>query len=74
MSKDIQLYLRQSAYAELIQFDSLQDDTSYIEVTEWVDKEGFDVEVVGKHTDRFQMTYGTFKALKKLVKKVENAL
>jgi hypothetical protein len=42
----------------------------YIEVTEWYNGEGFDVEVFGKLSSRFQLTWGEYDALKKVIKKL----
>jgi hypothetical protein len=39
-----------------------------MELTEWNNGEGFDVEVNGKQRERFSLTWGEFKALKKAVK------
>lgn len=53
---------------------SFQEETDFIEVTEWLNKEGFDVEVDTKHSMknfRFQLTYGQFDALKKIVKEID---
>ena len=45
------------------------DGKMFIEVSEWYNGEGFDVEVVTNNNMRFQLTHGQFDALKKLVKR-----
>jgi len=42
----------------------------FIEVTEWFNGDGFDVEIHNSRSERFQLTYGEFSALKKLVKEL----
>lgn len=64
-------YNRKSACVsdeELKKFDYLADNNDFIEITYWKNGEGFDVEVTGKLQQRFQLTFGQFKAIKKLVK------
>lgn len=53
---------------ELKKFDFLADEYDFIEITYWHNGDGFDVEVTGKLQQRFQLTFGQFKAIKKLVK------
>ena len=64
---------KKALYCDLKPFDpgfAKKDD--FIEITEWINGEGFDVDVVGKLSTRFQLTWGEYTALKKLVKKLEN--
>lgn len=61
-------YKRKAVFSELKDFDHLAKDHSFIEVCEWKNGEGFDVEIVSSLSKRFQLTWGEFKALKKLVK------
>jgi len=69
---NIQKSSRKSVFVELKEFDLFAKKDDYIEVTEWTNGEGFDVEICGVMNQRFQMTYGAYKALKKLVKTIEN--
>ena len=62
---------RRSVFSELKPFDHFAGEHDYIEVTEWTNGEGFDVEVSGKLPTRFQLTYGEYKLLKILVKKID---
>lgn len=53
---------------ELKEFDFLANEHDFIEITYWENGEGFDVEVTGKLQQRFQLTFGQFKAIKKIIK------
>ena len=64
-------YTRKAVFSDLKKYDHLADEHDYIEVTEWKNGEGFDVEIIGKLSTRFQLTWGEFEALKKLVKKLD---
>lgn len=68
---EIEKYDRKTVFAKLKQFCYFADEHDYIEVVEWNNGEGFDVEMSGKLQERFQMTYREFQALKKLVKVIE---
>ena len=61
-------YTRKSVFSYLKKYDHIAGDGDFIEVTEWTNGEGFDVEIVGKLSTRFQLTWGEFIALKKVVK------
>jgi hypothetical protein len=63
-------YKREAVFSKLKEYDHLADERDFIEVTEWKNGEGFDVEIVSKLSTRFQLTWGEFTALKKLVKKI----
>lgn len=60
-------YSRKAVFTHLKPYCYFAAEHDFIEVMEWKNGEGFDVEVNGKHLERFQLTYGEFKALKKLV-------
>lgn len=64
-------YERTAVFSELKKYDPMSSDDDYIEVTEWHNGEGFDVEIASKLPTRFQLTWGEYKALKKLIKKLE---
>ena len=71
MKKKIETYKRKTLFSELKQFDVTAKENDFIEVTEWFNGEGFDVEVSDGLNQRFQMTFSTFDALKKLVNKLD---
>ena len=62
---------RRTRFALLKEFCYFGKEHDYIEVTEWKNGEGFDVEINGRKTERFQLTWGEFDALKKLVKQLK---
>ena len=70
---EIETYQRRSEFAILKQWCfgyGKEDD--YIEVTEWANGEGFDVDIETNQRQRFQLTWGQYEALKALVNKIEN--
>lgn len=64
-------YNKKAIFSELSKYDHIANEGDFIEITEWYNGEGFDVDIVGKLPVRFQLTWGEFKALKKLVKKLD---
>lgn len=67
-------YKRNAIFAELKQFDiGFAKEHDYIEVTEWKNGEGFDVDINETHHQKFQLTWGQYEALKYLVSKIENS-
>lgn len=67
----IDTYKRKTVFTRLKPYCYFAGEDDFIEVCEWKNGEGFDVEVSGKLQERFQLTYGEFQALKKLVKKID---
>lgn len=60
---------RNSVFTELKSFCYLSRDDDYIEVTEWSNGEGIDLNISDSSGDRtISMTFGQFKALKKAIK------
>jgi hypothetical protein len=60
---------RKSVMSELKAFCYLSRDEDYIEVTEWSNGEGIDVNISDSGGDKtIAMTFGEFKALKKIIK------
>lgn len=47
---------------------ALDKPSHYIEICEWTNGEGFDVEIVNSDSKRFQLTWGEFDAMKHLIK------
>ena len=64
----INIYPRFSAFTELAGLDFLASEHAFMEVTEWENEEGFDVTVDYHGSRMFSLTWGEYKALKKLVK------
>lgn len=79
MSKKIELVDRKSAFASLNEYcifsmGERKGKDDFIEVTEWANMEGVDIEindVDGRH--RFMLTYGQFDAIKACVKQINKA-
>ena len=67
--KKIDKYKRKSVFAWLSQFDYLAKEHDFIEVTEWNNGDGWDINILSNDDDQtFQLTYGQFEAIKKLIK------
>lgn len=80
---EIRRYKLDAAFAQLKQFDSTSQDDAFIEVSLWHNGEGFDVRMGGEgqhrfgltssdEQQRFSLTWGQFKALKRLVKELDD--
>jgi hypothetical protein len=54
----------------LNEHDETEDENSYMELTLWGNKEGFDVEIYSNTQQFFQMHLWQFKLLKKLYKEL----
>jgi hypothetical protein len=65
-------YKRNSVIMQLDDYCIMSKEHDYIEVTEWSNGEGFDVMMEGDRLERFSLTSGQFKALKKAVKHLKN--
>ena len=63
---------RMTLFSELNPFDVFAKKGDYIEVTEWTNGEGYDVTIESNPRAYFQITDGQFRALKKLIKKLNN--
>ena len=64
---NITTYKLDAAFAPLQQFDHCAKPDAFIEVALWHNCEGFDVHLSDQS---FKLTWGEFKALKKLVKEL----
>lgn len=70
---DIETYARDGVFAELKQWCfGYGKEHDFIEVTEWANGEGFDVDIETDQRQRFQLSWGQWEALKYLVNKIEN--
>ena len=59
---------RKSVHCNLSKFDYLAKKDSFIEITEWVNGEGFDITIDDKH---FSFTHGQIDAINYLTKYLE---
>ena len=64
----IKHYNRRSVFTELINFCHISKPHYFLEVTTWHNGEGFDFAI---NDNTYQMTWGQFKALKKLIKELD---
>jgi hypothetical protein len=63
-------YNRKAVFWNLKEYDFSCKEHSYIEITEWKNGEGVDINAYN-HTDRtISISYGEFKLIKKLVKEL----
>lgn len=67
---NMDMYTKKAVFSHLKKYDHIANDDDFIEVTEWKNEEGFDVDIVGKSPTRFQLTWGEYAALKKVIKKL----
>ena len=69
---DIARYKLDAAFAPLSKFDSLAKPDDFIELVLWHNGEGFDAHLSGSTGEQsIRLTWGEFKALKKLVKELD---
>lgn len=68
---DIIFYKLDTAFAPLRKFDHCALPDDFIEVSLWHNSEGFDAHLSSHGDQHFQLTWGQFKALKKLVKELD---
>lgn len=68
---DITRYKLDTAFAKLQDFDCCSKPEDFIEVSLWHNGEGFDVNLNSNGEQRFCLTWGQFKAIKKLVKELD---
>jgi hypothetical protein len=68
---EITFYKLDTAFAPLIKFDSFSKPDDFIEVSLWHNGEGFDAHLSSHGDQHFQLTWGEYKALKKLVKELD---
>lgn len=66
----IERYKLETAFAELKDFGTGTGD-DFIEVSMWFNGEGFDVVLSSHGEQRFGLTWGEYKALRKLVKELD---
>lgn len=67
---------RKSVFSEIGEYGCyLSKEHDYIEITEWTNKDGFDVDLsTGLGQQKISITWGQFKLLKKLVKHLEKEI
>ena len=68
---EITCYKLDAAFALLQEFDHFAKPEDFIEVSLWDNGEGFSAYLNSNGEECFNLTWGQFKALKKLVKQLE---
>lgn len=68
---DITTYKLNAAYADLEKFEHGVKPDAFIEVALWHNGEGFDVSLSSYGDQSFKLTWGEYKALKKLIKELD---
>ena len=63
-------YNRKAIFSELKDYCTFAKDNDYAEICMWANEEGFDVEIDSTLKTRIQLTWGQWKLLKKMVKKL----
>lgn len=69
---EILSYERKTFFAKLQDFCHIAEKDSFIELTEWKNGEGFDVNIHNYGEKFIQLSWGEFKLIKKLAKKLYN--
>jgi hypothetical protein len=69
---DISTYKLDAAFTSLGEFDHCAKPDDFIEVSLWHNAEGFNVDLSSNGDQSFRLTWGQFKALKKLIKELDN--
>lgn len=74
MNNKFETYRRVAVFSELEEYCTHAKPTDYVEVTEWHNGEGFDVDVctTNRAPQKFMLTFGEWKLLKKMVKSLDN--
>ena len=71
MTTKITTYKLDAAFAELHEFDHLAKPHDFIEVSLWRNGEGFDAHLSSNAEQTIRLSWGEFKALKKLIKELD---
>ena len=69
---EIKRYKLDAAFASLQDFDHLAKLDDFIEVSLWHNGEGFDAHLSSHAEQSIRLSWGEYKALKKLIKELDN--
>jgi len=64
-------YTRKTVLSDLKKHCTFAKEHDFVEITEWINGEGFDVTIDSTNKETFSLTNGQFNLLKKLVKKLD---
>jgi len=68
---DIIFYKLEAAFTSLQKFDHCAQPDHFLEVSLWHNGEGFDAHLSSHGNQFFQLTWGQFRALKKVIKELD---
>lgn len=68
---NVKTYKLDAAFTLLKDFDFFAKPDDFVEVSLWHNGEGFDVHLSSSNDQTIQLTWGQFKAIKKLVKELD---
>jgi len=71
--KDLKKYKRKAVFCSLKEYDFSAKEHSYVEITEWYNGEGIDINAYNYSDRTISLSYGEFDLVKKLIKKLNNA-
>jgi hypothetical protein len=69
---NITTYKLDAAFAKLHEFDFLAKPDDFIEVSLWHNGEGFDAHLSTHAEQSIKLSWGEFKAIKKLIKELDH--
>ncbi len=69
--KELEKYNRKAVFCNLKEYDFNCKEHSYIEITEWKNGEGIDINAYNYSDRTISISYGEFKLIKKLVKQLD---
>ena len=69
--KEFETYKRNAVFSPLKEYDYLAKEHAYIEVTEWKNGEGADINIYNHSEQTISVSYGEFKLIKKIIKELE---
>jgi hypothetical protein len=73
MKNKVDISNRKAVHASLEDFCVFSDNVDYLEVTEWTNGGGYDINIYyRKNQLNFKLTSGQFDALKKCIEVIEN--
>jgi hypothetical protein len=67
----MEIYKRKAIFSNLKDYDFASKENSYIEITEWNNGEGIDINAYNYSDRNISLSYGEFKLIKKLIKKLD---
>jgi len=68
---NIKRYSLKAGFAALVDFDHLAKPDDFIEVVLWHNGEGFDAHLSSHAEQSIRLSWGEYKALKKLIKELD---